>query len=167
MPHGPTRVLASRPGFIRHAGGEDVEPLVTILTLLLSQLLFHRLRTLNARRRPRPLPCSFPAPCVVLRGRPTIKGRLTFGDNDRFHFGAMGPAMLALFQAATLSAWGDIWAVQARVLARARGVVRARVGRHSRATEPRSFVFRIVSSLLSRPPRGGSDDGPAGRVQLV
>ena len=40
-----------------------------------------------------------------------IMGRLVFGENDRAHFGSMGPTMLTLFQAATLSAWGDMWAV--------------------------------------------------------
>ena len=36
-----------------------------------------------------------------------------FGENDRVHFGDMGVAMLALFQAATLSAWGDMYMVNA------------------------------------------------------
>ena len=41
-----------------------------------------------------------------------------FGENDRVHFGDMGVAMLALFQAATLSAWGDMCAVPTRAAAR-------------------------------------------------
>ena len=42
-----------------------------------------------------------------------IVGRAMFGANDRVHFGDMGVAMLALFQAATLSAWGDMYMVNA------------------------------------------------------
>ena len=42
-----------------------------------------------------------------------VVGRVCFGGNDPAHFGDIPTAMLSLFQFATLSGWGDIYAVNA------------------------------------------------------
>ena len=42
-----------------------------------------------------------------------VVGRVSFGENDPAHFGNMPYAMLSLFRVATVSGWGDIYAVNA------------------------------------------------------
>ena len=40
-----------------------------------------------------------------------IAGIVLFGENDPFHFGGVGRAMLTLFQVATLAGWTDIYRI--------------------------------------------------------
>ena len=40
-----------------------------------------------------------------------IAGLVLFGENDPFHFGGVGRAMLTLFQVATLAGWTDIYRI--------------------------------------------------------